>query len=66
MVLVDGFAAGLWKITRPQKTTSLLTIQTFDPLPKKQRTAVVDEGAELLAWATPETTNHDIRFVDAE
>jgi hypothetical protein len=60
-VLVDGFAAGMWKITR-SRASAALTIELFGPLSPRDRDAVTDEGGRLLAFAAPDAPAHDIRF----
>jgi hypothetical protein len=63
-VLVDGFVAALWKITRDRRT-AILTIDPFERLSKEQTAAVTTEGARLLAFAAPDADTHDIRFTPA-
>ena len=60
-VLVDGFAAGMWKITR-SRAAATLTVELFGPLGPRERNAVTDEGGRLLAFAAPDAPAHDIRF----
>lgn len=60
-VLLDGFARGTWKIERSPGKASL-EIEPFEPLPERDRSALAEEGARLLAFAAPEDTR-DIRFV---
>lgn len=60
MLLVDGFVAAEWKLTRTAGTATL-TIRPFTKLSKKDITAITAEGAALLTFAAPNDT-HDIRF----
>ncbi len=60
-VLVNGFAAGMWKITR-SRAAAVLTIELFGPLRPRDRDRVTDEGGRLLAFAAPEAGAHDNRF----
>lgn len=60
-VLLDGFARGTWKIERSPGKASL-EIEPFEPLPERDRSALAEEGARLLAFAAPEDAR-DIRFV---
>jgi hypothetical protein len=60
-VLVDGFVAGMWKITRSRAAVTL-TIELFGPLGPRDRDAVADEGGRLLAFAAPEAGAREIRF----
>jgi len=61
IVLVDGFAAGMWKITR-SRAAAALTVELFGPLGSRDRDAVTGEGGRLLAFAAPDAPAHDIRF----
>ena len=58
-VLVDGFVAGTWKITK-EHDNATLHIRPFGRLNSQDRAVVVDEGARLLAFAAAETGNHDV------
>jgi Winged helix DNA-binding domain len=60
-VLVDGFVAGMWKITR-SRAAAELTIEPFGPLGPRDRDSVTDEGGRLLAFAAPEAAVREIRF----
>ena len=60
-VLVDGFGAGMWKISL-SRAAAALTIELFRPLGPRDRDAVTDEGRRLLAFAAPDSEAHDIRF----
>ena len=60
-VLVDGFVAGMWKITR-SRAAAVLTIELIGPLGPRDREAVTDEGGRLLAFAAPEAGPREIRF----
>jgi Winged helix DNA-binding domain len=60
-VLVDGFVAGMWKITRA-RAAAVLTIELFGPLGPRDRASVTDEGGRLLAFAAPEAGAREIRF----
>jgi Winged helix DNA-binding domain len=60
-VLVDGFVAGMWKITR-SRAAGVLTIELFGPLGPSDRDSVTDEGGRLLAFAAPEARAREIRF----
>jgi hypothetical protein len=63
-VLVDGFAAGIWRITRT-RGAALLTFEMFESLSKRDRDAVTREGERLLAFAAAGSPAHDIRFAPA-
>jgi DNA glycosylase AlkZ-like len=59
-VLVDGFAAGMWRITR-SRGTAVLTVESFGPLAAADRDAVTAEGGRLLGFAAAGAA-HEIRF----
>ncbi|WP_306974600.1 winged helix DNA-binding domain-containing protein [Streptomyces canus] len=54
--LVDGFLAGVWKLTQ-----DALVVQPFDRLTKAQQKDVTAEGQRMLATLHPGTP-YDIRF----
>ena len=60
-VLVDGFVRGTWKIDR-QKGAASLVVEPFAPLSKRDRTALAEEGARLLAVAGGGARRTGIRF----
>jgi hypothetical protein len=60
-ILVDGFVRGLWRIESERRTATLV-IEPFAPLSARERTALTDEGAGLLAFAAAEAETTDIRF----
>jgi winged helix DNA-binding protein len=60
LLLVNGFTAGEWKLTR-SASTATLTIRPFTRLSKKDITPITTESAQLLTFAAPDDT-HDIRF----
>ncbi|WP_328779592.1 winged helix DNA-binding domain-containing protein [Streptomyces canus] len=55
-LLVDGFLAGVWKLTG-----DTLVVEPFDRLTKAQQTDVTAEGQRMLATLHPGTP-YDIRF----
>lgn len=60
-LLVDGFGAGTWKIERSAAAATLM-IQPFVRLAPRDRTAVAEEGARLLAFLATDAKTHDVRF----
>ena len=48
-VLVGGFVCGTWKTERARGKATLV-IEPFEPLPKKDRDALSEEGERLLAF----------------
>lgn len=61
-VLLDGFACGMWRSERNRGRVAL-KIQPFEPLPERDRDALAEEGARLLAFTAPDADNHDVRFI---
>ena len=62
-VLVDGFVRGTWKTQRTRKKATI-TIQPFEPLPKRDRDALAEEAERLVRFvAEPEgAESFEIRF----
>jgi hypothetical protein len=50
-VMTGGFVSGMWTIKKEGKAPTL-DVEIFGRLPKTDRTAVEDEGARLLSFAT--------------
>ncbi len=59
-VLVNGFAAGTWRIDRSAGAATL-TLEPFGKISGEHRGAIAGEGRLLLAFAAPGAA-HDIRF----
>jgi winged helix DNA-binding protein len=57
-VLIDGFVAGMWRLTRSRGVT-LLSIELFGPM--RERDALVREAERVLAFCSPDGSC-DIRF----
>ncbi|KOX06262.1 hypothetical protein ADK65_00205 [Streptomyces sp. NRRL B-1140] len=55
-LLVDGFLAGLWRLTE-----DTLVIEAFDRLTRTQQDEITDEGERMLRVMHPESS-YDIRF----
>jgi DNA glycosylase AlkZ-like len=60
-VLVDGFAAGSWRIGR-SRGAATLTVEPFEPIKGRDLDDIASEGERLLAFAAPEAEAHDLRF----
>jgi hypothetical protein len=60
-VLVDGFVAGTWRITR-QRDGATLHIRPFGRLNRQDRTALAEEGARFLDFAAAEAGTYDVEF----
>jgi len=59
-VLLDGFVAGMWRLTR-SRGTAVLTVELFGPVPSRDRDAVGDEAQRLLGFAA-DGDSPEIRF----
>ena len=60
VVLVDGFAAGTWTLTRA-KNEAVLRIAPFSPLATRDRVAVETEADALLTFLAPDATTVGVR-----
>jgi hypothetical protein len=61
IVLVDGFAAGMWRITRSRGAATLI-VESFEPLRKRDSDAITRAGLRLLEFAAQDVPARDIRF----
>jgi len=57
-VLVDGFAAGMWRLTR-SRDEAAVTIEMFGPV--RERDALTAEAERVLAFGAPGAA-HQVRF----
>lgn len=58
--LVDGMVAGRWTIAaRPKE--AVLELKPFKPLRRADRTALVDEGEQLVRFYAPSSKAHGVR-----
>ena len=64
LVLVDGFAAATWGVSRTRKGATL-TIEPFRSLSKRVLDELKPEGASLLKFMEPDATTHDIEVTRA-
>src|SRR3712207_6612540 len=62
-VLVDGFVRGTWKAERTRGKATLV-IEPFEPLPKKGRDALVEEGERLVRFIGEGAEAFEVRLVD--
>lgn len=60
--LVDGLAAGTWKIETKRKTASLL-LSPFEPISALDARDLIDEGERLLHFIEPEATGYEVVVV---
>ena len=61
-LLVDGFLGGVWRIERAG-TAAELRIRQLQPIAKRDRAAVTEEGKRLLAFAAVDATTRTVRFI---
>ena len=62
-VLLDGFVRGTWKTERSRGRSTLL-IAPFEPLAKKDRVSLADEGERLIRFAGKGAEAFEVRFVE--
>jgi hypothetical protein len=60
-VLIDGFVGARWRVSR-DRGRALLRIKPFERLRKRDRHALAEEGARLLAFAADDAQARDVRF----
>ena len=63
-VLVDGFVRGTWKIERTRGKAALV-IEPFEPLARKDRDALAEEGERLIRFTGAGAETFEIRFARA-
>jgi hypothetical protein len=61
-LLVDGMAAGWWKLERTRHATTLL-VEPIEPLSRRDARAVREEGLELLSFLAPEIATREVRCI---
>jgi hypothetical protein len=59
----DGFACGTWDIER-KKTSAVLRVVPFQPLPARAVRDLTDEAQALLGFVEPEANTATVRFDD--
>jgi Winged helix DNA-binding domain len=52
---------GRWRLDRT-RTAATLVVEPFGPLPGRARSALAEEGAELLQLLAADCSTHDVRF----
>ena len=60
-VLVDGFLAATWRITRSVRAATL-TVEPHGSIPSNIRDEITEEAGHMLTFAAP-GADHDIRFM---
>lgn len=61
MLLVDGFARGLWRIEQSRNEATLI-VQLFEPLSRAEQDAAAEEGERLLRFAASEAPKFNLVF----
>jgi hypothetical protein len=64
-VLVDGFVGGTWKTERTRGKAALV-IEPFEPLARKDRDALAEEGERLIRFTGAGAETFEIRFARAQ
>lgn len=59
--LVDGFVAGSWRIERA-RSACVLVLTAFQPLSRKAKGELLEEGAALVRFAEGDPTGVEVRF----
>jgi len=62
-VLVDGFVRGTWKTERTRGKATLV-IEPFEPLPRSDRDALIEEGEQLVRFVGDGAKAFEVRFED--
>jgi hypothetical protein len=60
-ILVDGFVAGLWRLTT-KGDTATLTVEPFGKLSDVAEAEIIEEGAGLLTFAGPGAATRTVEF----
>jgi hypothetical protein len=63
-VLVDGFVRGTWKTKRARRGKATLVIELFEPLAKKDRDALSEEGEQLIRFIVEDAEAFEVRFAE--
>lgn len=64
VILIDGFARGLWRIER-ERDSAVLEIEPFVQLSHSDTIALTEEGTRLLAFAAAEARTHHVHILPA-
>jgi hypothetical protein len=59
--LIDGFAAGTWKVERTKGAATLI-VSPFSKVSKAHRAALEQEGEALLAFVEPDAKRREVRW----
>lgn len=59
--LVDGFVAGAWRIERARASAALV-LAPFEPLARKTRAELIDEGKALARFVEADARTFEVRF----
>jgi len=62
--LVDGAVAGSWRVER-ERDRATLTIEPFEPLPRRAVTELRREGDALVRFHEPDAATHVVRLASA-
>jgi len=59
--LVDGFAAGVWRVERARGGATLV-LEPFEGLPRGARPELVEEAERLVRFVDPDARSHRVRL----
>lgn len=62
-ILIDGFVSGVWKVEK-NKTAATLVIEPFNKITKKDRSALIEEGEQLIRFIESKAKSFEVRFVE--
>lgn len=61
--LIDGFARGMWRTERSRGKATLV-IEPFETLPKRDCTALTEEGERLVRFVDDGAKHYEVRFAE--
>jgi hypothetical protein len=64
-LLLDGFVRAIWMPVKSQNTRTLAITPFGEPIPRRERPAIVEEGMRLLAFLAP-GEKHTVHFGTAD
>ena len=62
-LLVDGFGAGAWRMTR-ERGSATMVVRLLGPVPAPERSTVEEEADRLLAFLAPDAGQRQVQVID--